>query len=232
MTSKSAIGLVSYAMAMFVAACSSSSHSVARAVTAPRTVNPPSSTHPDIAPYLPRFISAVEALGFRVARTDDPSALQLRVDFNPSVMNMRVSAALWQNGVPIVTADAANSGWGTALARGTAVQNLVESAAKAFQVELRKMSSSLHIEEDKSPDVTTPVSTGEVTIDASIANADVLIDGKFVGNTPMNLYKLAAGEHAIEVRAAGYASWTRTLTVVGGTISRVAATLEPAPRLP
>jgi hypothetical protein len=92
------------------------------------------------------------------------------------------------------------------------------------------MSSSLRIEEDSPGEVVTFVPVGEVTIEASIANADVYVDGKFVGSSPLNRYKLTAGDHEIEVRAAGYVSWTRTLTVIGGTISRVAASLDAAPR--
>lgn len=193
-------------------------------------MNPPTFIHPDLAPYLPRFVSAVEALGFQVAHTDDPTALQLRLDFNPNVMNMRVSAALWQSGVPIVTADAANSGWGTAIARGSALQNLVDTAATGFQTELRKMAGQLRILEDRKEDAFSTEPAGEVTIEANINNADVYVDGKFVGNAPLNAYRISAGDHEIEVRAAGHVSWRRTLTVVGGTASRVAATLALIPQ--
>ena len=145
-------------------------------------------------------------------------------------MNLRVSAALWQNGIPIVTADAANSGFGTVLARGTALQNLVNSAAAEFASQLRKLAPSLRVVPD------APVSSshapgtrdegaGEITIEASVTNADVHIDGKFVGNAPLQAYKLAPGDHSIEVSAPGYASWQKTLTVTSGSPARVIATL-------
>lgn len=222
--------IVSVAALVLVTACSSSGNIVSRPVTAPRTVNPPESVHPDLAPYLPIFISAVEALGFHVATTTDPRALQLKIGFNPSVMNMRVSAALWQNAAPIVTADAANSGWGTALARGSALQNLVDSAANAFRTQLHKMSSSLQIVDDTIAEVPVPAAVGEITIEANVPNADVYVNGKFVGSTPLSAYKLVAGEHQIQVSAPGYVPWKRTLSVVGGTSSRVGATLETAQR--
>jgi hypothetical protein len=42
--------------------------------------------------------------------------------------------------------------------------------------------------------------------------ADILIDGTFVGNTPSTL-RVTPGRHVIEVRMAGYHTWTRTMVV-------------------
>lgn len=168
----------------------------------------------------------MEALGFRIAPTDDPNALQLRLEFNPNIMNMRVSAALWQNGVPIVAADAANSGWGTALARGTALNNLVDSAAAQFDAQLQKISARIRIVDDSPRETIAVVPAGEVTIESNVPNADVYIDGKFVGSAPLNGYRLPVGEHQIKVVSEGHGDWHRTLTIFGGTATRVAATLS------
>jgi hypothetical protein len=54
--------------------------------------------------------------------------------------------------------------------------------------------------------------------------ADILIDGAFVGNTPSTL-RVTAGHHAIEIRMAGYHSWTRTMVVDPGSHPSVRATL-------
>jgi hypothetical protein len=93
---------------------------------------------------------------------------------------------------------------GNSLARGSAVENLVESAARAFQGELRKISSSLRIDDDRSVDIPAPVSFGEVTIEASVANADVIVDGKFVGSAPPNITNSPQVSTRL-VRAAGHA---------------------------
>jgi hypothetical protein len=54
--------------------------------------------------------------------------------------------------------------------------------------------------------------------------ADILIDGTFVGNTPSTL-RVTPGHHAIEIRMAGYHSWTRTMVVDPESHPSVRATL-------
>jgi hypothetical protein len=64
-------------------------------------------------------------------------------------------------------------------------------------------------------------STSGLTIEASVANCDIEVDGSFMGNTPSTL-NLAPGKHVIVVKKAGYKDWTRSMTVSAGTI-RVSA---------
>jgi hypothetical protein len=63
--------------------------------------------------------------------------------------------------------------------------------------------------------------TGSLTIDASVPNCDIEVDGSFVGSTPSTL-NLAPGKHDIVVKKTGFQDWTRSMTVAGGTI-RVSA---------
>jgi hypothetical protein len=42
--------------------------------------------------------------------------------------------------------------------------------------------------------------------------ADIVIDGNLVGNTPSTL-RLTPGHHAIEIRMAGYRTWSRMMVV-------------------
>jgi hypothetical protein len=55
--------------------------------------------------------------------------------------------------------------------------------------------------------------------------ADVLVDGKFVGNTAQAL-NLEPGEHEITVQRAGYKPWARKLQVSAGTDVNIHALLE------
>jgi hypothetical protein len=55
-------------------------------------------------------------------------------------------------------------------------------------------------------------------------NADIEIDGNFVGNTPSSL-QLAPGDHIIVVKKTGYKGWQRKMKVAGGDVS-VKAELE------
>jgi len=72
-----------------------------------------------------------------------------------------------------------------------------------------------------------PPATARVTFSSQPGNAEIYVDGKFRGTTVVAL-TLSAGDHEIEMRLAGYDSWTRTLTVVAGDNTTVTATLQPA----
>lgn len=63
----------------------------------------------------------------------------------------------------------------------------------------------------------TPVpqgATGTVTVEKTTENADVYVDGGFVGNTPAVLH-LPSGNHTVRI-AAGKQTWERTLAVSDG----------------
>jgi len=128
-----------------IAACASTGYVITSDLTVPKTVTLANSLDTEVAPYAPRFISILVQHGFAVGTSNDPHAMELRLDFNGNPFNMRVGAALWHDGAPILTASATNSGWGTALARGTAVQNLADSCATKFERELSQLQPHLRI---------------------------------------------------------------------------------------
>ncbi len=72
---------------------------------------------------------------------------------------------------------------------------------------------------------------GSVNVTATSDVAEVFVDGAFVGNTPATL-KLSAGKHSVKVSAAGFADWTRDLTVPAGSEIRLNAVLEKKPPEP
>ena len=66
---------------------------------------------------------------------------------------------------------------------------------------------------------------GTVVLTAVPANAEVLVDGNFVGNAPVNL-KLTPGKHTIVVSAKGYQGLTRDIMVMPDSEVRLTAELE------
>jgi hypothetical protein len=66
-----------------------------------------------------------------------------------------------------------------------------------------------------------------VSVDSSVAGADIEIDGEFVGNTPSTV-SVAPGPHTIVVKKKGYADWSRTMTLSGSSV-RLSADLEAKP---
>lgn len=67
---------------------------------------------------------------------------------------------------------------------------------------------------------------GRLQVVSSVPDADVYIDGKFVGNAPSTV-PLSAGEHVVEVRASKFAEWKRTISVTEGSDLNVKAALQP-----
>jgi hypothetical protein len=74
--------------------------------------------------------------------------------------------------------------------------------------------------------VAAPAAAPSITVDASVPNCDIEVDGNFMGNTPSTI-DLAPGKHDILVKKAGFKDWSRNMTVTGGTI-RVSAEMAAA----
>lgn len=75
-----------------------------------------------------------------------------------------------------------------------------------------------------------PAKTSEarstVVIDSRPEHAEIRLNGKFVGTTPLS-FNLTPGEHSIELARVGYGTWLRDLTVSPGAPAKVVAILQP-----
>ena len=56
-----------------------------------------------------------------------------------------------------------------------------------------------------------------LTVESTPSGADINVDGNFVGDTPSTV-NIAAGSHTVTVKKKGFANWSRTLNVTGGSI--------------
>ena len=67
---------------------------------------------------------------------------------------------------------------------------------------------------------------GRLQVVSSVPDAEVYIDGKFMGNAPSTV-PLMAGEHTVEVKASKFADWKRTISVTDGSDLNIKAALQP-----
>ena len=74
---------------------------------------------------------------------------------------------------------------------------------------------------------TAASSTSKISVSSTPANADIELDGSFVGNTP-SVIDVTAGEHSVVVKKSGYKPWERKLKVTGGVVN-ISAELEKMP---
>lgn len=77
----------------------------------------------------------------------------------------------------------------------------------------------------------SPARTAAVRFAASEHGAEVWIDGSFRGTAPVSL-QLTAGEHDVEIRHAGFETWSRPLTIVADDDTNVFALLQPVGAAP
>lgn len=64
---------------------------------------------------------------------------------------------------------------------------------------------------------TASAAQASLLIDSTPPAADINVDGSFVGNTPSTV-SVAPGSHEITVTKKGYATWSRKLSVTGGSV--------------
>jgi hypothetical protein len=67
---------------------------------------------------------------------------------------------------------------------------------------------------------------GTLMVDSRPAGAKVYVDGRLVGNTPVSVGNVRAGEHAVRLEHDGYRRWSSSVRVVAAERNRITASLE------
>ena len=70
------------------------------------------------------------------------------------------------------------------------------------------------------------VYTGSIYVDSRPRGARVLVDGKFIGTTPVRIPDMAVGSHVVRLQLADHRDWTTSTRVISGEESRVTGSLE------
>jgi hypothetical protein len=67
---------------------------------------------------------------------------------------------------------------------------------------------------------------GVLVVESLPPGAEVFVDGKAVGTTPLVLARVDAGEHAVRLEREGYRRWSASVRIVTDERNRVTASLE------
>lgn len=93
-----------------------------------------------------------------------------------------------------------------------------------------KFEKQVVVEEGKLASVSAELrSSGGVRFIANVDDAEVLVDGRPVGRTPLTLDTIDAGDHVVTIRRTGFAEYNERVRVEGGQLTVVNAVLSEDP---
>jgi S1-C subfamily serine protease len=76
------------------------------------------------------------------------------------------------------------------------------------------------------PQQSVPSDKAQLQVASSVPDAEIYIDGKFVGDAP-SILSLRTGDYTVEVKASKFADWKRTVSVTSGSNVNIKAELQP-----
>jgi hypothetical protein len=68
--------------------------------------------------------------------------------------------------------------------------------------------------------------TGQLTVESRPAGAQIFLDGRLVGTTPLLLNEVPVGDHALHLERDGYQRWSSAIRIAPSKPNRVAASLD------
>ena len=142
-----------------------------------------------------------------------PATGKLTVNSNPS------GAEVYIDGKKVGT---------TPLRNYTIPEGIHEVAVRKAGYAERAYAISIKYGELKVLNVTLSPEIGKLTVKSNPSGAEVYVDGKKVGTTPLENYTVTAGTHEITLIKDGYQNFTKTVTVKPGEKASITAALTPA----
>ena len=102
---------------------------------------------------------------------------------------------------------------------GTSVKDACEAIEKDWpsrvgKVAAQRQAPQLVTVSDKS----TPSVGSKIAVSSTPANADITLDGSFVGNTPSEI-DVTPGDHTLTVSKSGFKPWERKFKATGGSVN-------------
>jgi PEGA domain len=141
--------------------------------------------------------------------------LEVSVDFlrlaNGDKANLRGAADA--NGAAVLMSSGPLSGKDVNIAKGTEVTAYVNGGVSIDPRKFQQLGGAA----TPIPAAIIASERTEFDISSNPAEAEVWVDGKLVGDSPVRVI-VSNGDHVMEIRKAGFASWVRTVKAAGGQV--------------
>jgi len=131
--------------------CASSSISTKESVSIPRTLRLNENFHAEVAPFIGDFLQPIVQKGFDIGYSEDSEAGVISIEFDPNIFHTEIKFKITQKNKVIIESSASNYGFGTGVARNSALANLASNVKNNLESELQKLNFKL--KDDKSPSV-------------------------------------------------------------------------------
>ncbi|MBQ7310345.1 MAG: TonB family protein [Alistipes sp.] len=145
---------------------------------------------------------------FTVAGSKVAKDITLSADAATVTLTVADNAEIWINGKRVGTGR-----WEGTLNSGTYIFEAKREGYKTTT--LSKHITSTQPAQSYTLSAPTPI-YGSIMVDGSPINAEVMLDGKVVGQLPLKLNNILVGKHNLTVSKAGYESYNTTVTVTEG----------------
>lgn len=110
---------------------------------------------------------------------------------------------------------------------GNAVKDACDAIAKDWPTQARRPAPAAAVQPVAAvTGIQSSPMGSKISVSSIPGNADIELDGNFVGNTPSTI-EVGLGDHVIRVKKSGYQTWERKLRTAGGSIN-LSAELEKA----
>lgn len=145
---------------------------------------------------------------FTVAGSKVAKDITLSADAATVTLTVADNAEIWINGKRVGTGR-----WEGTLNSGTYIFEAKRAGHKTTT--LSKHITSTQPAQSYTLSAPTPI-YGSIMVDGSPINAEVMLDGKVVGQLPLKVGNILVGKHNLTVSKAGYESYNTTVTVTEG----------------
>jgi hypothetical protein len=108
---------------------------------------------------------------------------------------------------------------------GTSVKDACEAIAKDWPARASKVSAAKPAAAQLvtvSQTSATAVPESKISVSSNPANADISVDGSFIGNTPSEI-DVTPGDHTLTISKSGFKTWERKFKATGGSVNINAA---------